>query len=129
MRHTHDLIWVRRLPVLVLRVDMRRSVLNLGHVLLMNHDTWGDSATYRHQLTHIEQLIDHHYLGYVAPWLLSRRFRLRMDADAFRVELACSEQADHIGTKLRLARRLAIRHRISEEKALSILSLTRGCPI
>ena len=129
MMQNINVCWIDHLPVLVARVSMRHRTVNLGHLILMNHKAWGERATYRHQVTHVEQLIEHCYLGYIIPWLFSRRFRLRMDADAYRVELACSEFSEHPEVKERLAKRLAREHRIGVDRARMILSMTRGCPV
>jgi len=123
------LAWVRHRPVLLVRVDMMRPTLNLGHVLLVSRSSWEDVPIVRHQMTHIEQLMDLWYVGHLFMWLVSRRFRLWMDADAYRVELACCEAGNLDSAKTRIAQEMAERHGISISRARGILALTRGCPL
>ena len=108
---------------------MVRPTLNLGHVLMLNRGAWENVPAIRHQITHIEQLMDLWYIGYLVMWPFSKRFRLRMDSDAYRIELACHVGGGREAARDRIALEMASRYGLSVARASGILSLSRGCPL
>jgi hypothetical protein len=52
-----------------------------------------------------------------------------MDADAYRVELACHMGSDRESAKTRIAREMAMGYGLSIERASIPLALSRGCQL
>lgn len=114
--------------------------LCLGHLITMRSRAWDDEPLIAHELRHTEQLISNFYIGFVAKWLFSGKFRLWTEVDAYRVQLSHYPSGpDHDAYLDHFARVLSERYHgrgiyrifpidVTCERAKALLMLSSGSP-
>lgn len=137
--------WVRRLPVLLVEsqhlVFPGMASLCLGHLIFVKPRAWNAEPLIRHELQHVDQMVGNLYVGYLVRWLLSERFRLWSEVEAYRTQLSLiTSGAARDEMRDRLATSLAEKYhgvgiyrifpiRITFDRARTLLMMCGGSPI